>query len=88
MEGTMDKEQIINTAAALAKISQAELARQIGMQPSNFNQKVKKGTITDEELEKIAAVCGCTYDRFFTLPDGTKLTVDKLVKPKKTKGKK
>ena len=84
----MDKEQIINTAAALAKISQAELARKIDMQPSNFNQKVKKGSITDEEMEKIAAVCGCTYERFFILPDGTKLAVEKLVKPKKTKGKK
>ena len=37
-------------------ISQAELARRIGTTPSNLNRKVKRNTLTKEELEKIAEV--------------------------------
>ena len=36
-------------------ISQAALARLIETTPSNFNQKMKRGTFTVEELEKIAS---------------------------------
>ena len=31
-------------------ISAAELARQIGQSPQNFNAKMKRGTITEKEL--------------------------------------
>ena len=42
-------------------ISQAALARAIGMSPSNFNQKIKRDTFTDEELKKIADALGAIY---------------------------
>jgi len=70
----MTMEQKINMAIAYKGISQAALARSIGMTPSNFNQKLKRGTFTDEELERIAAALGATYiPASFEFPDGTKI---------------
>jgi transcriptional regulator with XRE-family HTH domain len=60
-------------AAAYKGMSQAAIARAIGMTPSNFNQKIKRDTFTREELEKIAASLGAVYNSFFSFPDGTKI---------------
>lgn len=69
----MTMEQKINMATAYKKISQAELARLIGMTPSNFNQKIKRETFTVEELENIAKSLGAAYSFGFEFPDGTKI---------------
>lgn len=65
--------QKINMAIAYKGISQAALARAIGMTPSNFNQKFKRETFTQEELEQIAAALGGSYVFGFEFPDGTKI---------------
>lgn len=69
----MNIAQKINMAIAYKGISQASLARAIGMTPSNFNQKYKRETFTQEELERIAAVLGGVYVFGFEFPDGTKI---------------
>lgn len=69
----MTMEQKINMAIAFKGISQATLARLIGMTPSNFNQKIKRDTFSSEELEKMAQALGATYEASFTFPDGTKI---------------
>jgi len=60
-------------AAAYKGISQAALARDIGMTPSNFNQKVKRGTFTVDELDKIAEVLGAVYRFGFVFHDGKEI---------------
>ena len=45
--------QKLNMALSYKGISQAELARRIGTTPSNLNQKVKRNTLTKEELEQM-----------------------------------
>jgi len=69
----MNTEQIINMAAAYKGISQAALARAIGMTASNFNQKVKRDTFNKEELDRIAKALGGVYNSYFEFPDGTKI---------------
>ncbi len=70
----MSKEQKIKTAAAYKGISQARLATAIGMTPSNFNQKLKRDTFTDEELNMIAEALGANFiPCFFEFPDGMKI---------------
>ena len=66
-------EQQINMAVAFKGMSQSALAREIGMSPSNFNQKIKRETFTKNELEVIAGALGATYNAFFEFPDGTKI---------------
>ena len=61
----MTIEQQINMALAYKGISQAELARKIGTTPSNLNRKVKRNTLTKEEMEQIAkALGGCWRAEF------------------------
>ena len=67
----MTTAQKLNMALSYKGISQAELARRIGTTPSNLNQKVKRNTLTKEELEKIAEVLGGTWRAEFNFPDGT-----------------
>ncbi len=70
----MGKEQKIKAAAAYSGISQAKLAAQIGMTASNFNQKLKRDTFTDEELAEIAKALGASFEPCaFVFPDGMKI---------------
>ncbi len=67
----MTIEQKLKMALSYSGISQAELARRIGTTPSNLNQKVKRNTLTNEELEQIAAAIGGAWRAEFVFADGT-----------------
>ena len=51
-------------------ISISELARRIGQSPQNFSAKLKRGTITDTELVKIADTLNISYEQSFILSNG------------------
>ena len=68
----MTMEQRIKTAAAYKGLSQAKLAAAIGMTASNFNQKLKRGTFTEDEIRQIAEALGATFEAAFIFPDGMK----------------
>lgn len=67
----MSIEQKLKMALAYSGTSQAELARRIGTTPSNLNQKVKRNTLTNEELDQIARALGGTWRAEFVFSDGT-----------------
>ena len=67
----MTIEQKIKMALAYKGISQAELARKIGTSPSNFNLKLKRNTLTKEDLELIAEALGGKWRAEFVFDDGT-----------------
>ncbi|MBQ4156620.1 MAG: helix-turn-helix transcriptional regulator [Clostridia bacterium] len=69
----MTMEQKISMALAYKGISQAALAREMGTTPSNFNQKLKRGTFSVEEMEKMAEALGAKYFFGFEFEDGTKV---------------
>lgn len=54
-------------------ISLSELARRIDQTPQNFNAKLKRNTVTQEELNQIAKVLGATYEQYFLLPNGEQI---------------
>lgn len=54
-------------------VSLSELARKIGQTPQNFNKKLKRETITKEEMQKIANALNVTYEQFFLLPNGDRI---------------
>jgi transcriptional regulator with XRE-family HTH domain len=66
----MGNEQKIRMALAYKNISQAKLAEMIGTTSSNLNQKIKKGTLLEKDLENIATALGAVYDSGFRFPDG------------------
>lgn len=70
---SMTIEQKLSMALSYKGISQSELARRIGTTPQNLNQKVKRNTLTKEELEQIAIAIDGTWHAEFVFPDGTKI---------------
>ena len=54
-------------------VSLAELCRRIGQTPQNFNKKLQRGTVSSEEMAKIAVVLGVKYEQAFVMADGSKI---------------
>ena len=54
-------------------ISLAELCRRIGQTPQNFNKKLKRGTVSFEEMVSISEALNVGYEQAFVLPDGEKI---------------
>ena len=54
-------------------ISVAELARRIGQTPQNFSKKLKRETVTLDELKAIANALDIKFEQAFTLPDGSEI---------------
>ncbi len=54
-------------------ISLAELARRIGQTPQNFNKKLKRGTVSFDEMIAIAEALGVGYEQSFVLPNGKRI---------------
>lgn len=54
-------------------ISLSELARKINQTPQNFNAKLKRNTVTQNELNQIADVLDVTYEQYFVLKNGEQI---------------
>ena len=65
--------QKIKIAVAYKEISESELARRINTTPQAFNQRMKTGKLTSEDLEKIADALGAKFFFGFEFEDGTKI---------------
>lgn len=63
--------QLVETAAAYAGVSKAELARRIGTSAQNLGQRLGVGRFTQEDLQKIAAALGAEFVQEIRFPDGT-----------------
>lgn len=50
-------------------ISEAELARRLGISPQNLNNKMKRDNFSDKELRDIAAALGCGYKNAFVIAE-------------------
>ena len=57
-------------------ISLAELCRRIGQTPQNFTKKLKRGTISFEEMVAIAEALDVGYEQAFILPNGKKIGIE------------
>ena len=54
-------------------ISEAELARRLGKSPQSFNSKMRRGTFTVDDLERVAKVMGVEFERHFVLESGERI---------------
>ncbi len=71
----MTTSDMIRKLCKQMNISIAELARRIGQTPQNLCKKLKRETITLDELKAIASVLGVVFEQSFILPDGKKIQV-------------
>ena len=70
---SMTISQKIKMALAYKGMSEAELARTVGSSPQAFNQRMKTGKFSSEEMERIAEALEATYYFGFEFKDGTKI---------------
>lgn len=69
----MTTSEQIRVLCVRSGISLSELARRIEQTPQNFNAKLKRNTITQEEMIQIAQVLNAKYEQYFILPNGDKV---------------
>lgn len=50
-------------------ISEAELARRMGISPQNLHNKMKRDNFTESDLQEIAAALDCALDVRFVMND-------------------
>lgn len=72
----MTTSDMIRILCEKKNISLAELARCIGQSPQNFNKKLKRGTVSFDEMLAIAGVLDVKYEQMFVLADGTKIGIN------------
>lgn len=72
----MTTSDMIRELCEKQNISLAELCRRIGQTPQNFNKKLKRGTVSFEEMTAIAEALGVGYEHAFVLPDGKKIDIN------------
>ena len=63
----------VKAALAYSGKSEAWLARELKTTPSAFNQRMKTGKFTYEELKSIAVLLGADFRAEFEFPEGTKI---------------
>ena len=73
--GIMSTSNLIKNLCKEKCISVAELARIIVQTPQNFNKKLKRETVSTEELMEIAEVLGVVFEQSYILENGEKLTI-------------
>jgi len=72
----MTTSDMIRELCEKQNISLAELCRRIGQTPQNFNKKLKRGTVSFEEMMAIAEALEVGYEQAFVLPDGEKIEIN------------
>lgn len=70
----MTTSDMIRELCEKQNISLAELSRRIGQTPQNFNKKLKRGTVSFDEMVEIAEAVGVGYEQAFVLPNGEKIS--------------
>ena len=54
-------------------LSEAELARRMGISPQNLSYKMKRDNFATNDLIKVTKALGCNLEIAFVLPDGEKV---------------
>lgn len=82
--GSITTAQLIKMALSYQNMSQAQLARHLGTTPPNLNQKMKRGTLTPEDLKEISVILGVGFICSFQFPDGTTVSLSEGAKGSST----
>lgn len=69
----MTTSEQIRVLCVRSGISLSELARRIDQTPQNFNAKLKRNTLTQEEIQQIAQVLNARFEHYFLLENGEKV---------------
>ncbi|HFI0095057.1 helix-turn-helix domain-containing protein [Streptococcus suis] len=71
----MTTAKMIKELCEQMNLSVSELARRIGQTPQNFNKKLKRESVSLDELKAVADVLGVKFVQAFVLPDGDEIKI-------------
>lgn len=71
----MKTSDMIRELCSKKGISISELARRIGQSPQNLGKKLKRETLTLDEMMEIAKAVGVSYEQAFVLEDSEKIEI-------------
>lgn len=71
----MNTSSLIKELCKEKNISMAELARRLGQTPQNFTKKLKRETVSTEELMSIGDLLGVKFEQSYTLENGEKISI-------------
>ena len=69
----MNTSEQIRVLCVRVGISLSELARRINQSPQNLNAKLRRDTLTLDEINQIAEELGVRYEHFFVLSNGEQI---------------
>ena len=72
----MTTSDMIRELCEKMNISISELARRIGQSPQNFSKKLKRDTVSLEELFVIADVLEITFEQRYILNDKEQISIN------------
>ncbi len=75
----MTTSDMIRQLCEKKSISLAELCRRIEQTPQNFNKKLKRGTVSADEMIKIADALNVKYEQMFILSKDEKVGITNIV---------
>lgn len=59
----MTRSETVQLALIRARMSQRQLALKMNTTPQNLNQKIRRNTLNDGEMQKIADILGCNWEK-------------------------
>ena len=71
----MTRSELIKIICQKNNISLSELARKIGQTPQNFNKKILRNTVSDEELSEILVGLNVLYEQKLEFLDGSSIVL-------------
>lgn len=69
----MTRSELIKIICQKNNISLSELARKMGQTPQNFNKKILRNTVSDDELSRILLELQVVYEQKIKFADGTSM---------------
>lgn len=72
----MNTAEIIKALCKDNHISLAQLAREMGQSRQNLYQKLKRNTLSSDEIERISTLIGIRYEQSFVLPNGERIILN------------
>lgn len=71
--GRMKTSDMIRQLCSKENMSISELSRRMGQSPQNFSKKLKRDTVSLDELYQIADIMDATFEQIFTFKDGVQI---------------
>ena len=69
----MTRSELIKIICQKNNISLSELAKKIGQTPQNFNKKILRNTVSDEEISEVLSALNVIYEQKIKFKDGTEV---------------